>query len=192
MSRTLFLVLGLALCAPAAAQLKLGSADNLLEPEKAFRFSARAAGDAVEVSFAIADGYYLYRERFRFDAQGDIRLGKPEFPPGIAHKDEFFGEMQIYRKQVRILVPAQGAGTLDLKVTSQGCADVGVCYVPMESRASIRLTAAGSTAPARGLPTLSIFASDFEIARLFEGSFPFVIAVFLGFGLLLTFTPCVL
>ncbi len=87
------------LCASAAAQL-FGKSDELLEPEKAFRFSARALDDgAIEVHFAIADGYYMYRERFRFDAQGaDARLGKPEFPPGIAHKDEFFGEMQIYRK----------------------------------------------------------------------------------------------
>ena len=185
------MVLGLALCAPAAAQLKLGSADNLLEPEKAFRFSARAAGDAVEVSFAIADGYYLYRERFRFDAQGDVRLGKPEFPPGIAHKDEFFGEMQIYRKEVRILVPAQGSGTLDLKVTSQGCADVGVCYVPMESKASLRLVATGDV-PRNVLTTANLAWSDFEVARLFQNSVPLVLAGFLLFGLLLTFTPCVL
>ncbi|HVJ13617.1 MAG TPA: protein-disulfide reductase DsbD N-terminal domain-containing protein, partial [Burkholderiales bacterium] len=135
------------LAVPAHAQLKLGSADDLLEPEKAFRFSARAVEGAVEVQFAIADGYYLYRERFRFDAHGDVRLGKPEFPPGIVHKDEFFGEMQIYRKSVRIRVPAQGSGALDLKVTSQGCADVGVCYVPMESTAMLRVSAGETAAP---------------------------------------------
>jgi thiol:disulfide interchange protein DsbD len=199
LTRILLLVLALALGAPAAAQLKLGnSTPELLEPEKAFRFSARAlGGDAVEVHFAIADGYYLYRERLRFETQGgEARLNKPELPAGIPHKDEFFGEMQIYRKEARIRLPVQGTGALNLKVTSQGCADVGVCYVPMESLATIRVAAAGGTvlgaASAREMPTLSIFASDFEIARLFEGSFPFVIAVFLGFGLLLTFTPCVL
>ena len=64
MKRILFLLLALALAAPALAapapaQLKLGgSADNLLEPEKAFRFSARALdASSVEVTFAIADGY---------------------------------------------------------------------------------------------------------------------------------------
>ena len=131
--------------APQSTAQLFGKSDELLEPEKAFRFSARALNDgAIEVHFAIADGYYMYRERFRFDAQGaNARLGKPEFPPGIAHKDEFFGEMQIYRKAVRIRVPAQGAGALDLKVTSQGCADVGVCYVPMESSASLRLGCGG-------------------------------------------------
>jgi len=188
LKRAALVLLSLVLALPALAQLRT---EDLLEPEKAFRFSARATEGAVEVQFAIADGYYMYRERFRFDAQGDVRFGKPEFPPGIAHKDEFFGEMQIYRKAVRIRIPAQGEGRFDLKVVSQGCADVGVCYVPMESRASLRLAALGSGAADRA-PSLSIFASDFEIARLFEGDLAFVIAAFFGFGLLLTVTPCVL
>jgi thioredoxin:protein disulfide reductase len=178
--RIFFLLLALAL--PAQAQFKT---DELLEPEKAFRFSARVVDDAVEVRFAIADGYYMYRERFRFDAQGDVRLGKPEFPPGIAHKDEFFGQMQIYRKDLRVRIPAQGAGRLELNVVSQGCADVGVCYVPMESQASLRLVSAGPASP-------SIFSTDLEIARLFQNSVPLVLGGFLVFGLLLAFTPCVL
>jgi len=143
--RALLLVLAL-FCLPASAQLKFGgSTDNLLEPEKAFGFSARALDDAaVEVRFAIAEGYYMYRERFRFEAQGGgVRLGKPEFPQGIAHKDEFFGEMTIYRKDVAIRIPVQGNGPLDLKITSQGCADAGVCYVPMESTALLRVASGG-------------------------------------------------
>jgi thiol:disulfide interchange protein DsbD len=195
--RLLFLLwLALALGGPAAAQLKLGaSADDLLEPEKAFRFSARVLDDAVvEVQFAIADGYYMYRDRFRFSAQGnpEVRLGSPELPPGIKHKDEFFGEVETYRKHVRIRVPAQGAGRFDLNVVSQGCADIGVCYVPMESRASLRLVGAPGAAAVQAEPRLSIFASDIDIARLFEGNFVIVLASFFALGLLLTFTPCVL
>ena len=49
-----------------AAGANAASTDDLLEPEKAFRMSARALGAAgVEVRFAIADGYYMYRETFR-------------------------------------------------------------------------------------------------------------------------------
>jgi len=167
---------------PALAALNLGSTDNLLEPEKAFRFSAQALDGAVEVRFAIADGYYLYRDRMKFEATG-ARLGKAEFPPGLAHKDEFFGEQQIYRKEVRVRVPAEAAGAFDLKVTSQGCADVGVCYVPMESTARLTLAGSGS---------VSIFSSDLEVAQLFQNSTPLVLGGFLVFGLLLAFTPCVL
>src|SRR6185503_20185297 len=162
--------------------LALGGVE-LLEPEQAFRFSARPADDAaLEVRFTIADGYYMYRDRFRFEAQG-ARLGKPEFPQGIPHKDEFFGEQQIYRKEVRIRVPVEAAGAFELTVTSQGCADAGVCYVPMASRASLNLVSARS---------VSIFSSDLEISQLFQNSAPLVLGGFLVFGLLLAFTPCVL
>ena len=178
--KSLLLLLALLGGPPALA------ADDLLEPEKAFRFSAQIADGAIEVRYAIAQGYYLYRERFKFEAAGDARLGKPEFPQGLKHKDEFFGETEIYRKEVRIRIPAQGEGRFDLKVTSQGCADVGVCYVPMESNAGLLLASASADSG------FSVFASDMEIARLFEGNFLLVLGGFLVFGLLLAFTPCVL
>ena len=164
-------------------------AADLLEPEQAFRFSARAEEGAVRVEFKIAEGYYLYRERFKFAAEGNpsVRLGDPELPRGIPHKDEFFGEMQIYRGRASLRIPMQGQGRFELKVVSQGCADAGVCYVPMESRAS--LAAGGAPLAA---PRLSIYASDTDIARLLEGNVALALAGFLALGLLLAFTPCVL
>jgi thiol:disulfide interchange protein DsbD len=176
-------------------------AQDLLEPEKAFQFSAQMLpGPAVGVRFVVAPGYYLYRDRLRFATEGNpqVQLGPPEFPPAIPHKDEFFGETPIYRGQVDVRVPVRGEGAFDLKVTSQGCADSGVCYVPMDSHASLRVAAldapgmtAGPAAPPAE-PRLSIYASDFDIARLLEGNFALAIAGFLVLGVLLAFTPCVL
>ena len=210
-------LLGLLLALFAGIGHAVSEAD-LLEPEKAFALSTRAIdGQSVEVTFAIAAGYYLYRERFAFAAEPGLggvafRLGKPEFPPGTRKKDEFFGEVETYRGKVSVRVPVErlGAGSdgLKLVVTSQGCADVGVCYVPMQSRATIKLAAGGSPVPAGPSITqgpdsvpassskaarLSSSASDFDIVALFEsGSFWLVLASFLGFGLLLAFTPCML
>jgi thiol:disulfide interchange protein DsbD len=171
---------------------------DLLEPEKAFRFSARALdAQAVEVRFDIAPGYYMYRDRFRFAAEG-ARLGGAQFPPGLKHKDEFFGESVIYRKEVRIRLPTEAARGFELKVTSQGCADAGVCYVPMESAARLELAALSAPGLAPGPrapppePRFSLFASDVEIARLFQGNAVLVLGGFVLFGLLLAFTPCVL
>jgi thioredoxin:protein disulfide reductase len=205
-TRILALFLGLLLSLPALGQLKLGGTpDGLLEPEQAFRFSARALDErAIEVRFAIAKDYYMYRERFQFALEdgGAARLGAPQYPPGKMYKDEFFGETEIYRDEVRIRIPVEGAqagDALALKVTSQGCADVGVCYVPMDSKARVVMAAGGagpefSQAPrsVESSPRFSIFASDMEIARLFEGNLILVIASFFAFGVLLTFTPCVL
>ena len=182
------LLLWLALAAlPALA----ASPQDLLEPEQAFRFSARALdGNALEVRYVIADGYYLYRERFKFVAE-NASLGKPEFPSGERKVDQFFGDTETYRKQVRIRVPVEaGAGDpLKLFVTSQGCADVGVCYVPMESTATLRLASFPGERPAK---RVSLSASDFDIASMFQGKTWLVLVSFLGFGLLLAFTPCVL
>jgi len=163
-------------------------AADLLEPEQAFRFSARVAdGGVVDVRFAIADGYYLYRDRLKFSAEG-ARLGPAELPAGLPHKDEFFGEMPIYRGNVAIRVPVQADGGFELTVVSQGCADAGVCYVPMESKAALQLTG-GKVAEE---PRFSIYASDLDIARLLEGNLALVIGGFLVLGLLLAFTPCML
>jgi thiol:disulfide interchange protein DsbD len=200
-NKLLSILFAFLLSMPAFGQFKLGKSDALLEPEKAFRFSARSLEPgAVEVRFAIADGYYLYRERLRFAAEGNqaVRLGAADLPRGEKHKDEFFGEMETYRKELRVRIPVDGTGAFDLKVVSQGCADVGVCYVPMESTARIVLAAAdapgamSATSPESGPARFSIFASDMEIARLFEGNFALVLASFLVFGVLLAFTPCVL
>ena len=190
---------------------------DLLEPEKAFRMSTRAVDDrTVQVKFDIADGYYLYRERFKFEAEpgiggASVKFGTPDFPAGVKKKDEFFGEVETYRKQLIVLLPVEktgGGNTLKLVVTSQGCADVGVCYVPMQTRASVKLAGAGSGTSSVPAVTqgpelvppssstaarLSGSATDFDIVALFEsGSFWLVLASFFGFGLLLAFTPCML
>jgi thiol:disulfide interchange protein DsbD len=166
------------------------TAAELLEPEQAFRFSARPLDNGeVEVRFAIADGYYLYRDRLRFSAEG-ARLGPPELPAAIPHKDEFFGEMPIYRGTVSVRLPVQGSGPFELKVVSQGCADAGVCYVPMESKARLQLAGAGATLDAE--PRFSLYASDLDIARLLQGNLALVLSGFLVLGLILAFTPCML
>jgi thiol:disulfide interchange protein DsbD len=55
----------------------------------------------------------------------------------------FFGKSETFRDLVRIRVPVThadaAAGRVTLKVTSQGCSDKGVCYVPLEQAVSVRL-----------------------------------------------------
>ena len=190
----------------AAGAALAADTDDLLPPEKAFRMSTRAIdARTVEVSFAIADGYYMYRERFKFalDPGSKASLGAPQFPPGVRKKDEFFGDVETYRNRVAIRIPVTvpdaAEDPLQLNVTSQGCADIGVCYVPMDSKAAIQLAALSTSPRARvdaapeAAPGLSTQSSDFEIADLFNSGGPLlVLASFLGFGLLLAFTPCML
>lgn len=130
--------------------------EELLEPEKAFRMSTRVLDERnVEVRFDIADGYYMYRERFKFETPSGTVLAGADIPRGVRTKDEFFGETQIHRREVVIRVPvpedAVERGRVRLKVTSQGCSDQGICYVPLEQIAEVKLTATASAPSSRRL-----------------------------------------
>lgn len=198
----LFAVLLLLLALPAGA----AAPDDLLEPDQAFRFAARTVGpDAIEVQYQVARGYYLYRDKIRFATEPpSTLLGTPELPPGKLKTDEFFGEVQTYRGEVRIRVPvknAAAAGAFTLVATSQGCADSGVCYVPHEQRTKLSFVGGAPTFTPPGSASLpaGLFdrapatgSEDSVIARLFSGGVLVLIASFFGFGLLLAFTPCVL
>ena len=181
----------------------LVGAQELLPPEVAFKFSAQALdAGTIEVRFRIADGYYMYRSKFKFAAEPEaVKLGAAQFPPGEVHNDEFFGKVETYRKEVRIRLPyTRDAATsrVKLSVNSQGCADVGVCYVPQLQTASIELPPPGSAistpAPVSDAArTGGEIGEEARFARLLQsGSLWLIAAAFFGAGILLTFTPCVL
>jgi thiol:disulfide interchange protein DsbD len=133
--------------APQAANVE--PSVELLPPEQAFRFSARALNDrTLEARFVIADGYYLYRDKFKFAVtpEGAV-LGVPDLPAGKIKTDEFFGKMETYRGTLVVRLPLSGATagqTVVLAADSQGCADAGVCYPPTRQKLTLALPAAGS------------------------------------------------
>ncbi len=136
---TILLSLGLGLL-PAQAQI---NPDDLLPVEDAFALSAEADGDEIRLTWAIADGYYLYRHAFRFESLTPaLVLGEAVIPPGEQTVDEFFGETETYRDQVTVRLPIAGhpgAGPVQIQVRSQGCADLGVCYPPHRQTVSLDL-----------------------------------------------------
>ena len=195
----LSLVLALGLC---LVPLISKAAEDFLPPEQAFQVTGRVldAGQA-EVLLRIAPGYYVYRDPFRFDAEG-AKLGPAAIPAGKVKFDENFQKnVETYRGDLRIRLPlAQAAGVFKLSVVSQGCADAGLCYPPMTTlltldaskpsvvdsssadvRTGLTLTSAG--APANE----ALFHRVLRAGHLWQ-----VLGVYFGLGLLLTFTPCVL
>jgi thiol:disulfide interchange protein DsbD len=119
-----------------------------LPPERAFSFSARALDAAtVEARFAIADGYYLYREKLKLGVEPGALAAAPVLPPGKVKEDEFFGKVETYRGKLvlrlALAAPAPG-GTVTVKAESQGCADAGVCYPPQVQSIALTLPAAGA------------------------------------------------
>ncbi|UCV22935.1 protein-disulfide reductase DsbD [Ferribacterium limneticum] len=186
--RLLFLVL--------AFFISLAHAEEFLDPAVAFRPSVKALdGQTLEISYEIAKGYYLYRDKFRFRVDGETAtLGTPTFPKGKEHDDENFGKVEVYYKTVAIRVPVErmSSGPLPLKlnVTSQGCADAGVCYPPQTQPLSVEMpdpasAPVASAAPADGDESGRIAAT------LKNAGFWTSLAFFFIAGLGLSLTPCV-
>ncbi len=197
----------------SAVALSAHAQGKPIEPEKAFRFAARTLDPTtVEVTFDVADDYYLYGDKFKFTADPDtVVLGTPERAPGKIKHDEFFGEVETYRDEVKILLPVTappGVTTFRLTATSQGCWDGGICYPPTPQTTDIDLTAkptrtgfgfldrvisGGDAASGQSVPGSTQVSGD-ESGRiaglLRDASVPLVLASFFGFGLLLAFTPC--
>jgi len=129
----------------------LGSAaadPKLLPPEEAFRFSARALDErTIEARFAVADGYYLYRDKMRFAVTPDAAaLAAPQLPAGKVKDDQFFGKVETFRDGVvvKLAMARTGPGqSVVLAAESQGCADQGVCYPPNVQKVTIVMPAAG-------------------------------------------------
>ena len=183
----LLLVAALALLAVGSARAAL-STDDLLEPEKAFRISTRALDEhTVEVRFEIADGYYMYRDRFKFETASGKLLTDAELPAGVRKTDAFFGETETYRREVVIRVPLTAAdverGRVQLKVTSQGCSDSGVCYVPLEQVVEVPLPASASVSA----PTSSAGISTWLAQAWFQALL--AAAALAVFALSLQFAP---
>lgn len=191
--------------------------DGYLDPEQAFVFSADMVDpNTVEVRFAIAPGYYMYRDRLHVSVvpPGDAELGAPQFPEGIVKYDPTFEQnMTVYHDRLPVRIPiARGTGPITLNVNSQGCADAGLCYPPMDNRVAVTPVAGGyeidaasraqfeknlRAAPSQasggaGLGSL-LSAGDIGLADAIGGLGMWQTAgVFFLLGLLLALTPCVL
>ena len=190
---------------PLSAIKKLGDSllsddeQKFLPVDEAFAFSAEVEdGNTIKASWDIAEGYYLYRDKFSFalqDANG-VELGQINMPAGKEKVDESFGKMIVYFKSVDLLLPLNRTQLDPTEVTLiakyQGCAEAGLCYPPQTKPMPISLPAgqaiptAASAADTSG--SVSPTTEGDGEKRSFIGNLLFAF----GIGLLLSFTPCVL
>ncbi|MBX8472706.1 protein-disulfide reductase DsbD [Pseudomonas sp. RIT778] len=154
------------------------SKPEFLPVDKAFVLtSERLDSGETQLFWQIADGYYLYQKRLKFD--GLATQNVPALPEGESHSDEYFGEQPVYRQGLELKIPAAAQG--QIKVSYQGCADAGLCYPPQTRVIDLGGKAAATTdeAPDQAL------ASGLQ-----QHSLGWSLLVFFGLGLLLAFAPC--
>lgn len=120
--------------------------EEFLPPEQAFviqpsKVVTSEQGDKVIVSWKIADGYYIYRDKIAFTSKdNDLVLGEVELSPSETKDDPYFGKIQIYKKQVTAKIPFTSNKDknelLFMTAKSQGCASGGICYPPLKQTVS--------------------------------------------------------
>lgn len=174
---------------------------KFLEADQAFVFSAELLNSSqIVVRWQIADGYYLFKEKFKFSLTDELsgsenvvlnekraELGEPQFPPSLLKKDPLFGDSQIYQQPLlEIIVPIETMAlqTGQLMAQYQGCAVSGYCYPPITKVVDLVLQ---SDKPAAGISESDRLANLLENASLW-----YTLIVFFGLGLLLSLTPCIL
>ncbi len=163
MYRHLLTLLQILLCGLGFASPTWAGEDFLL-PDQAFRISGQAEGpEMLVLEWRIADGYYLYRDKFKFTADTPgIDLGPPRFPTAETKQDEFFGEVKIYRHLVAVRLPVKrepgAANTLTLNTKIQGCADKGFCFPPHAQVVLIELPPPITAKPPSPAPTQAVAA----------------------------------
>ena len=184
------------------------AAESFLEPGQAFVLTvdqADATGE-VRLNWAVAPGYYLYRDRIGVTASPAGNLGKVVRPPGELKQDPNFGAMQVYHHDVAVTVDARGAR--ELEVTWQGYAEAGLCYPPQTRKVALASNAAVAgpgtaltptpTSPQEQTPSLASLvtsggSSDTRFTQLLsDHSLLWTVPLFFLLGLALAFTPCVL
>ena len=190
----------------AATSSILGIAgQDALPPEQAFVYEAIGfAPGTVLVRFTAQDGYYLYRDKFKFslDDGSGFEVRDIELPEGTLKDDPEFGPVQVYFGQVEIPVhinrPAGGEQTITLTANYQGCRDGDICYPPQTTALDVLVEASAQSISDKAAETGMLVAEaavavseQDALARMLVNNPAGAMAAFFIAGLLLAFTPCV-
>ncbi|WP_412065996.1 protein-disulfide reductase DsbD [Rhizobium sp. SYY.PMSO] len=149
----------------------------------------RDAAGALKLHWTIGNGNYLYRDSINAKAGGEAL--PLQMPAGEQKDDQNFGPVEIYHRTLDATVNAPVAGSLT--VTYRGCAEAGICYPPVTKSidlATLNLTSNHSAPGRETVAPVAASTGNDATTALTRNMLTMAVA-FLGFGMLLAFTPCV-
>lgn len=152
-----------------------------LPVDQAFALTSTAtATGGVELNWAIAEGYYLYRDRIAAATPAGETV-ELDIPRGEPKNDPSFGVMEVFHEAATATLASVPIGASEIAVSFQGCQENGICYRPITR--TIELAAqSGPAAPGQRLAsptnggrerrtlTPSSFRNAFEAAGAPAGS----------------------
>ncbi|MDF3054840.1 MAG: thiol:disulfide interchange protein [Gammaproteobacteria bacterium] len=176
------------------------SATTPLPTEQAFTLSTKFFGnDTIVLTWNIAPDHYLYKDRisFKIIEPNSANIGAILMPNGQLHENELFDKYETYSNRITIPIPIINLDPKEtlLAATYQGCAKSGYCYPPTTQIFNISLNNHTITPVATTraiLPTRNADQEQRYITLLSSHYLITILLGFLGFGILLSFTPCVL
>lgn len=167
---------------------------QFLPVDQAFQFDFRQEGKTLTLTWQIEPDYYLYQHRFI--VKSPVQLSEqPQLPAGEAHFDEFFGETIIYRDSVSLTYTlAEASADQEFVISYQGCADAGLCYPPTDKTIYLSAVASdgGTSINFEQLVANSQTSSAPSLFDLNQQPLWLALIIFIGLGIGLAFTPCVL
>jgi thiol:disulfide interchange protein DsbD len=177
---------------------------QVLPPSEAFKLliTINKENQALEIHWQMPKDYYLYRDKIKIATPFPVTY---TLPAGTEIIDEFFGDQIVYFDQLALIVPLPTTATekFPLQLSYQGCASAGFCYPPITETWEVNRTT-GAVLPANNAPEETAISREINalnnlevtpsaVTNLLEQqNIGWILLVFYGLGLLLTFTPCVL
>jgi thioredoxin:protein disulfide reductase len=200
---------------------QVANAGEFLEPDVAFQQKAQLnSNQAVQLAWVIAPGYNFYKEKLHVVVGDTDIVNKLNLPTAYKKFDKNFNkDVEVYHDKLSVTIPKElMTQNAVLKLQYQGCSDEGLCYSPIDksfklkdgkltpvvdvvttaaavSSASVISSAAAGTlykATEKNKANLPVDEVSLAQSTLQSGSLIGIALSFLGFGLLLAFTPCVL
>lgn len=167
---------------------------KILPIEQVFIFTLNAGETALQAHWDIAPGYALYQEHLHLtvvDDKGKTLLSVPTSALPKSQEDGYYTQSLTVPIELAKVLQKSKDATWALQVDYQGCAQSGFCYPPVSKHFEITVKAHHIThtdileaKPENETPEVAPEPN--------EHHFFVTIITFYFFGLLLSFTPCVL
>lgn len=209
------LILWLSLLVPVQAQQSsvldslLKADDSFLPVEQAFVFDYVQKQDELVISWTIAEGYYLYKDKIKLGGIA-VSFSHPSYPASMQIEDEYFGVTNVYFHQLTLRIPLTDVSEDGVfKIQYMGCAEAGLCYPPVTKELPLlplSATASDTSSSAAANNSSNIAASvtsgdsansipvssqNTLAEKLTDGASIATLAGFFLLGIGLAFTPCV-
>lgn len=201
MIRTIFVILLLSISSlTIAAEFDiLNSQEPIILPaNEAFIFEAliEKSQNIIKLKWLIAPNHYLYKDKIQvLDADNQTLVEQNKLPAAEVFIDTNGDEYLVYKNTLEFSIPIKnGQLNNSILVNYQGCAQNGFCFSPIHKQLYIdhNYQIQIQDASINSFSELPISKSERLADGIKNRNIVLTVILFFFFGILLTFTPCVL